>query len=255
MSVKLVIYGLVTLILLAALPPAVVAKLRSDRSDKRRIHLIQDMDNQNRIGAQDPSPMVMLRGEDATVPLFADERGMRPQIEGTVARGELFGDDHFDRGFTMASGGPEWVTAFPDRIVVDEDFIRRGEERYNIYCTPCHGVSGYGDGIVHQRANKLMLAGINGTTWVQPKNLHEEAIRAQPIGQIYNSITNGVRNMAGYESQIPTRDRWAIVAWVKTLQRSQHAEPSDLSATSFATLETVTTTVEVEEAAGSADGS
>ena len=74
----------------------------------------------------------------------------------------------------------------------------------------------------------LASAGINGTSWVAPKNMHEEAIREQPIGQTFNSITNGVRTMAGYGAQVPTVDRWAIVAYVKALQRSQHARETDV---------------------------
>ena len=69
----------------------------------------------------------------------------------------------------------------------------------------------------------------NGTSWVQPKSVHEAAIREQPIGQIYNSITNGVRTMPSYRAQVPTEDRWAIVAYIKALQRSQHASLDDLS--------------------------
>jgi mono/diheme cytochrome c family protein len=72
---------------------------------------------------------------------------------------------------------------------------------------------------------QLVETGENGTSWVAPKNLHEEAVREQPVGQLFNSITNGVRTMAGYGSQISTQDRWAIVAYIKALQLSQHAPP------------------------------
>jgi mono/diheme cytochrome c family protein len=251
---KIIIIGALTLILLAAVPPAIVAHMRAVPNETRRIHIIQDMDNQHRIKAQAPSPTFHVPGVEQPVSMFIDNRGMRPQVDGTVARGELFGDDHFDRGVVSGGDGLEWAATFPDNITVNEALIRRGQERFGIYCMPCHGAAGYGDGLVHQRANKLMMAGVNGTVWVQPKSLHEELIRAQPVGQIFNSITNGVRNMAGYEAQIPTADRWAIVAWVKTLQRSQHASPNDLTASERASLETVTSTQIVEEAAGSADG-
>ncbi|HMO43359.1 MAG TPA: cytochrome c, partial [Phenylobacterium sp.] len=72
---------------------------------------------------------------------------------------------------------------------------------------------------------------VNGTTWVQAKNLvHDETVVTQPIGQIYNTITHGIRNMAGYESQISVQDRWAIALYVKALQRSQNARESDVPA-------------------------
>jgi mono/diheme cytochrome c family protein len=85
-------------------------------------------------------------------------------------------------------------------------------------------VAGYGDGIVNKRGMELMNLGTNGTAWVQPKSIHDADVREQPPGQIYNSITNGVRTMPAYGSQIPVPDRWAIVAYVKALQRSQNAK-------------------------------
>ena len=85
--------------------------------------------------------------------------------------------------------------------------------------------------MIHQRAMSLLSTpGIsNGTTWVAPKSLHEELIRQLPVGQIFNTVTNGVRNMSGYAAQVPVADRWAIVAYVKALQRSQNARPTDVS--------------------------
>ena len=74
----------------------------------------------------------------------------------------------------------------------------------------------------------MVETGVNGTTWVAPKNLHESTIASQPIGQLYNTITNGVRTMSSYASQIPVHDRWAIVAYIKALQISQNADASDV---------------------------
>jgi mono/diheme cytochrome c family protein len=165
------------------------------------------MDNQPRFEAQHANA------------LFADGRAMRPPVEGTVARGELRADDHLYRGI---SGGA-WATTFPATIDVTMQLMERGRQRFNIYCQPCHGAAGYGDGIVNKRAMELLNLGTNGTTWVAPKSIHEQQIREQPIGQLYNSITNGVRNMPPYGPQIPVADRWAIVAYVKALQRSQNA--------------------------------
>ena len=86
--------------------------------------------------------------------------------------------------------------------------------------------NGYGEGLVHIRAMTLVETGVNGTSWVAPKNLHEDLIKDQPVGQVFNTISNGVRTMAGYASQIPTEDRWAIIAYIKALQFSQDADPA-----------------------------
>jgi mono/diheme cytochrome c family protein len=204
-------YALIVATLLALVPPAVIARLQVMHSDKPRVHLVQDMDNQPKFRAQ------------ARNPLFADTRAMRPIVPGTIARGELFEDDHLHRGIVEA----QWATRFPPSLAVDMPFMQRGQERFNIYCTPCHGYAGYGNGLVNQRAMQLLNIGANGTTWVQAKSLHEDAIRAQPPGQIFNTITNGIRTMSGYASQIPVEDRWAIAAYVKALQRSQTPQHAD----------------------------
>ncbi len=221
---KLFIYLAIIGASILLIPPAIVARLRAMNSDKPRIHIIQDMDNQARYRFQQTGP-------------FNDQRAMRRPVDGTVARGELRGDDHYDRG-SLVDG---FVTTYPAQITVDRALLERGRERFDIYCALCHGYAGYGDGIVHQRAMELVLnpAISKGTTWVQPKNLHEPEIRVQPPGEIYNSITNGVRNMAGYAAQIPTADRWAITAYVKALQRSQSAEARDVPAGRRGQLETI----------------
>jgi mono/diheme cytochrome c family protein len=216
---KAIIYVGLVLVILAMIPPAIIARTRAVPSEKRRIHLIQDMDNQSKFRAQQVNP------------IFADNRAMRPPVHGTVARGELNLDAHYVHGvINQQQGQPQWATAFPSQIKVDMDFMKRGQERFNIYCLPCHGESGDGDGMVHKRAMELVLSGTNGTTWVQPKSLHEQAIAEQPVGQIFNTITNGIRTMPSYESQIPLDDRWAIVAYVEALQRSQNAKTQDIPA-------------------------
>jgi mono/diheme cytochrome c family protein len=224
-----IIYAMLVMTILALIPPALIARTRAVTSDKRRIHLIQDMDMQGKFQAQQLNPM------------FADQRAMRPPVTGAVAKGQLYADDHFVRGFTADSkGAAQWATVFPKQIAVNMDLLHHGQERFNIYCRPCHGDAGYGDGIVNKRAMELVVTGANGTTWVQPKSLHEQAIREQPVGQIFNTITHGIRNMAGYESQIPTGDRWAIVAYVRALQRSQNANPNDVPASERDKLPTMT---------------
>lgn len=211
---KWMIYIALILLVGLLIPPALIAQQRATLKEKPRIHYVQDMDNQEKYKAQQVNP------------IFQDNRAMRPPVDGTVSREGLESDAHYYRGLVDDS----WAERFPAQITVDEAFIRRGEERFDIYCMPCHGQAGFGDGIIHQRAQRLLLAGINGTQWVQPKSLHEQAIRDQPLGQTFNTITNGVRTMPAYGAQVPVRDRWAIVAYIKALQRSQHAMESDLPA-------------------------
>lgn len=123
-----------------------------------------------------------------------------------------------------------YVAAFPAEIKVTADLLARGQERFNIYCTPCHGMVGMGDGMVQRRVNELQqsagdanFAGaVNG--WVQPSNIVSPAIAAKPLGHFFNVITNGVRTMPRYDKQISVMDRWAIVAYVRALQLSQNAD-------------------------------
>ena len=197
---------------LALIPLGLIAKARVSTSTSTRIHIIQDMDNQPRYKAQQENPV------------FADGRAMRPLIPNTVARGELREDDHFYRGLDAAG---EWAATFPSQVEVSEALFARGQERYGIYCAPCHGHSGYGNGAVARRAEQLKLMGRQGMEWVAPTNYHDDALRQKAPGYLFHVITNGVRNMSGYASQIGVADRWAIVAYLKALQRSQHPEGED----------------------------
>jgi mono/diheme cytochrome c family protein len=192
---------------IALVPPAVILRARAVPSEHRRIHLIQNMDNQ---------PKFVDQQENI---LFLDTRSMRPPVPGTVSRNQMVDDTHFHLGTIDG----DFAAQFPSQIEVNEDLLNRGKDMFGVYCLPCHGVQGFGDGAVHERAMVLLNTGTNGTTWVQPKSLHEEAIVDYPIGQIFWIVSNGVRNMAGYKSQIRPADRWAIVAWVEALQVSQNA--------------------------------
>jgi len=196
----------------ATIPLALIFRARTAYSDKPRIHFIQNMDNQPKFVSQEANA------------LFLDGRAMRPRIEGTISQKGMTVDTHMYMGIT----GNAWVTTYPTTLTIDRTFIERGQERFNIYCSPCHGKGGFGDGIIHQRAQQLVETGVNGTTWVAPKNLHEDAIREQPLGQLFNTITNGIRTMASYGSQIPAVDRWAIISYIEALQISQHANPDDI---------------------------
>ena len=216
---KIISRILLVLILLAMFPPLLIALKRARKSDLPQIHLIQDMDNQSKLRAQH------------TFDFFADERAMRKHPDGTVARGSVQMDDHFYRG--LVDG--RWATEFPEAVPFDEPTLRRGEERFNIYCAPCHGTSGDGMGMISVRAAELLEQG-SASTWVQPKAVFDPLTMQRPIGELFHIVTHGINTMAGYESQIPEHDRWAIVAWVKVLQRSQVADWSEVPADKVSTL-------------------
>jgi mono/diheme cytochrome c family protein len=146
-----------------------------------------------------------------------------------VARGHLEADDHFERG--RVDG--DWATTFP--VPVTEGLMERGRQRFEIYCAPCHGLNGTGRGMVARRADEL--AELGKATWVPPASVHDETVRSRPVGQLFNTITYGVRNMPAYGPQIPTADRWAIVAYVRALQRAWHATLDDVPADVAPTLQ------------------
>ncbi len=195
--------------LLAVIPPAVILAARATNKTEPPIHPIGNMDWQPKIKPQRPNP------------LFVDDRGSRLPVVGTIARGELFDDEHLYRGVVEE----EWATTFPEQVAINEETMRRGQERFDIFCSVCHGKTGDGKGMVHLRATERQEP-----NWRPPSSLHDGPIRQQPIGQLFNTITNGVRNMPAYGSQISVEDRWAILLYVRALQRSQNANPEDVPA-------------------------
>ncbi len=215
--------GLLILLSLALVPLALTARARVSSSDKPRVHMFLDMDKQTKFKAQADSP------------IFADGRAMRQPVAGTLAWGDnpdapdtdlLAQDDHYFRGYRLeknaTTGGMDTVyyQGFPGRVQVDHDLLKRGQRQFNIYCAPCHGLGGQGDGAIYQRSLKIKAG------WVQPSNVTDIERAARPEGHLFNTITNGIRNMAGYGAQIPVEDRWAIVAYLRALQLSQDAPAS-----------------------------
>ena len=210
---RIIVYVLMIGGCIALIPPLVFARMRATPSPNRPIHIFWDMDFQPKFKAQAPNP------------LFADGRAMRPPVQGSVARGESYVDTHMYEG--VVDG--QWATALPTSMKLDQATLERGQQRFNIYCSACHGYAGYGDGAVNQRAMELVSnvnGPVNGTQWVAAKSLHDETTRHQPMGQLFNTVTHGIRNMAGYGAQISVADRWEIVAYVKALQFSQDAGSS-----------------------------
>jgi mono/diheme cytochrome c family protein len=136
---------------------------------------------------------------------FGDGRSARPPVENTVARGALADED---------LQVPKDSVIFP--LPVTKELLERGRERYNIFCSPCHGLQGDGNGIVAVRGMK------------HPPTYHQDRLRRAPAGYIYDVIAHGFGAMYDYSAQVPPRDRWAIIAYVRALQLSRNAPAADL---------------------------
>ncbi len=212
-----------------------IAVARSTTSDKPRFHNFFDMDFQPKFKSQ------------TTTPLFSDRRAMRPRVSGTVPRGQLQDDSRLYLGRETEGAGigtaskskdsdpgdseiePNWVTEIP--MPVTSAMMERGRERFNIHCAVCHGRAGQGNGLASLRALELQQG-----TWVPPTSIHADHVREQPVGELFNTITNGVRKMPAYGHQISPEDRWAIVLYLRALQRSQNATIDDVPAEVRSTL-------------------
>ncbi len=169
----------------------------SSTSRKPPVEVFPDMDRQLKLKAQ------------AETSFFADRRASRPPVPGTVARGRLKEDTPFHTGLEDGA-----YVANP--LPLSRELLERGRERYDIYCAPCHDRTGSGRGIVAQRS-----------AW-PAVNLNEPRYRQMPDGQIFETITHGRRTMPAYRFQIGERDRWAIVAYVRALQRASAGTLADV---------------------------
>lgn len=290
--------GALLLVLAGLIPAMIVLNMRAGFSDLPRWHVFFDMDFQPKKKPQQ------------TTTIFADGRTMRPQVEGTVARGQYTEQDpyytgedaskitlmHADPTIYVAlqdpvaqdpvdptpaapqdpipavttdakvadaapatpatdpvkpdpaptaavptpgptapqtvpptadgSGAPAapprpWVERFP--VEPTEADLKLGKTKYEIYCSACHGYSGYGDGLVAKRAASLLQ-----DTWTPPTSLHLDRVQKQPVGQIFNTISKGQGKMASYASSLTPKERWAVVLYVKALQRSRNANMDDV---------------------------
>jgi len=156
-------------------------------------HLRQDMGSQPKNKPLSPSEF------------FADGRSERPLLENTVAHNSIADDDLLV---------PKDSNKFP--VEVNQALLERGEERYKIFCSPCHGLQGDGNGMVSLRGMK------------HPPSYHQPRLRLEPNGYLYDVIANGFGQMLGYSAQIPARDRWAIIAYIRALQFSRNAPVLEL---------------------------
>ena len=138
--------------------------------------------------------------------LYADGRSARPQVENTVARGQMHQDSYFYTG--MIDGAEGAAMPFP----VTMDVLARGQERYNVYCTPCHSRVGNGVGMIVQRG------------YSKAGNFHTARLNSAPLGHFFSVITNGYGSMPDYASQLTPEDRWAVTAYIRALQLSQNAQ-------------------------------
>lgn len=194
-------------LLMALAVPVLLAGCRGQTSTEPQIVPIRNMFDQPRYDSQERSRF------------FQDGRAMRPPVEGAMAQ-EMEVDIEVATG--RSADDSAWVLEVPSTVVERngsmELFVRRGQGRYDIYCGPCHGASGDGHGMVRERidAKPELNAGA-----LAPPTLHSPALRIMPDGQLYATITNGIRNMPAYGHNVPLDDRWAIVTYVRALQLSQ----------------------------------
>jgi mono/diheme cytochrome c family protein len=201
------ILGVAVLVALSLVPLMLIAARRASPREDPAPRIFTEMVEQPKYITQDLSPF------------FEDHRTVRPPVLGAVARGELQEDDAVFRGMV----GEKWVERIP--VPVSQALMKRGQERFNVFCATCHGLAGNGDGMIAKRADELAEG-----TWVPPTGLNSEPVIKQLDGQLFNTITHGIRKMPAYGPMVPVDDRWAIVFYVRALQRSQRAKVEDVPA-------------------------
>lgn len=235
---------IVMIAVLCVLPPALIYRAYGETNTLPRLHVVPDMDWQFKSKAQQMAPNIAV-GSETPDYIFPSRRVMREQVAGTIVRGQLDDDSSFYHGIVAEQGSasvgseaahyvstqeagqdaagqataepePNWVEGFPEQIEISAETIQRGQQRFNIYCAVCHGITGDGNGMVNQRGNALNLTG--QAAWVNAKSFHDPTIVAQPEGRIFDTISNGRGGMGPYRAQIPTEDRWAIVMYIRALQ-------------------------------------
>ncbi|QDV70370.1 Surface protein precursor [Rosistilla carotiformis] len=260
---RFIYLAVLVLAVLSVFPLLIIADMRVTKSSKPRFHIFWDMD------------FMPSKGPQEKTILFADGRTMRPNVPGTVMRGsgDLDVDDQTgiqleamaegnrgdatqlvafaqagDAAAGEAADTTPWVEENP--LTIDRATLDKGRERFDIYCAVCHGRDGFGNGLVNQRAKKILA-----TTWTQPSSLHEERLAAGKMadGKIFNTITNGIRKMPGYAGQITVEDRWAIVAYLRVLQASRDVSIDEIPANKRSKLareaDQLKKQIEAEEAA------
>jgi mono/diheme cytochrome c family protein len=196
---------------------------RGERRTAPPIEFFSDMKRQSKVKYQKPSEF------------FADGRAARPPVQGTIPMGYdipghptqnlevpndissplgefTAGTDYYNTG----KMGDQWGTGFPPQIPVTMELLKRGQKEFQINCAVCHGATGQGNGIT-SKYGLLSIA-----------NYHQDKFRQMADGQIFNTITNGKDTMMAYGDKVTVKDRWAIISYIRALQRSQYAKISDV---------------------------
>lgn len=176
---------------------------RGSTSTKPPLEVFPDMDRQAKYKPQ------------ASSAFFADGRADRPLPAGVVSRSELRNDDQVYIGKDAAGA---WVRGFPAALTIDARLLEKGRQQFTVYCTPCHGALGDGNGITKQY-------GMGATP-----SYHDDRLRKMAEGEIYNTITNGKGNMLSYADKLAPQERWAVIAYVRALQRAQLGTVADVPA-------------------------
>lgn len=255
---KRLVIAILTLIAITLIPGTIVLNMRNTKSSKPRWQVFFDMDFQPKRKTQTgttifadgrvqrpPVPGTVARGElDFADPYYL---GYDPEvvagIDGDAGPRLVSFQDGSQEGAAdaplAAAGGesPEsanpaaaaagepnyaWLEQFPEGVVSSEMF-QLGQNKFNQNCSVCHGLAGYGDGLVSQRATNLAQG-----YWLQPTSLHDPRVVAQPVGRIYYTVTHGKGKMGSYAASLTPKERWAVVLYVRGLQRSQNASESDV---------------------------
>jgi mono/diheme cytochrome c family protein len=242
------------------IPPVMIYRARGMTSRRPRLHVVPDMDWQYRYEAQEEGPNLGTEKEPVYLfPDVSSNRSQIPGtvewkdanvndvefLTGIAAGSEIPSSlpipttkekreqdepkkSEPQKSEPGADGTqqekpvepePDWVTSLPKSITVNREFMERGRDRFNIYCVVCHGYSGNGDGLVNRRAMELALIG--KSAWTTAKSFHDAEVVKQPVGRIFNTITNGRGTMGPYKDQITAEDRWAIALYVKALQETR----------------------------------
>jgi mono/diheme cytochrome c family protein len=198
--------------ILALCLTATLAACHGNRSEQPPVHLIQNMDFQARYDAQEQNDFFKDVDCAQAKNHHCFGRAARLPVPGTVAVGQLHDDDEYYRG-RGADG--RLFDRLPAGVKLTPELLARGEQRYNIYCQVCHDTTGDGKGVATRRGGGIKVA---------PANFHDPRLTAMPLAYFVDVINNGKGTMLPYAAQIPIEDRWAIAAWVRTLQVSRTEE-------------------------------
>jgi mono/diheme cytochrome c family protein len=152
---------------------------------------------------------------------FDDGRASRPLVGGTIARGQLYQDD----AYTTGKHDGRLLEDLPEGVELSMELLRRGQQRFNIFCINCHGAAGEGDGMIVRRGYR------------RPPTYHSDRLRGMPIGHFFDVITHGFGVMPDYAEQVPVKDRWAIAAYIRVLQKSQYYQTNELPSADVSRLE------------------